>query len=146
MSVRVAGTQKTLEANGASISNGNVGVADDANYSVASDGAGYAHVELALAFTCSTAPTEHASIDVWLRPLDFDGTNDAEIPENGSGFKGNWYAGSILCNNVTTAQYGLIRAFDVPPNFTAYILNGGGQTISSGWTLKATPVAYKAAS
>lgn len=145
MSIILAGTQKTLEANGASIANTNVGVADDANYSVATDGAGYAHVEFALACAFAVAPNEASSIDLWFRPLDFDGTNDAEAPENGTAFKGNWYGGSFPVNNVTTTQYISLRVYDVPRNFSAYLHNNAGQAISVGWSLKALPSAYKAA-
>lgn len=145
MSIRVAGAAKTLEANGAATANINVAAADDATYSVAADGANYAHVEFMLSCAFAVAPGESSSVDLWLRPLDIDAANDAEIPENSNAFKGTWYAGSFLVNNVTPTQYAMIRTFDVPPNFTAYIHNNTGQTMSAGWMLKATPVAYKAA-
>ena len=52
------GTPKTLEANGASIVNNALEQADDATYSVASDGAYYPDAKFVLAATFGTAPTE----------------------------------------------------------------------------------------
>ena len=144
MSVRSVGTPKTLEANGASITTGNVAQANDASYGVVADGSNYAHGEFALSCAYASAPTEHTTVDLYARPINFDSTNDAETPENTTGFKGNWYLGSFILNNVTTTQYAFLRAFDLPPEFEAYIHNNGGQTMSSGWTLKITPIAYKA--
>lgn len=149
MSIRVAGTQKTLEASGASITTGSVAQANDASYAVGTaaptgDGAGAAHAEFALGCAFATGPTEGSTVDLFLRPINFDSTNDAEAPENGTAFKGNFYYGSFILNNVTTTQYLFLIAENVPPEFEAWIQNNGGQTMSSGWTLKATPRALKA--
>lgn len=145
--IRVAGTAKTIEANGAAVLNNNVGQADDASYSVATDGAGYAHAEISISGAFSVAPTEHSTFDLWARPLTVDGISghDSEAPENGTAFKGHWYLGAVFLNNVTSTQYLLLRSLDIPPNFSVYFLNLSGQTLSAGWTMKVTPIAYKAA-
>lgn len=142
----VYGTSKTLEANGASITNNNVDQANDASYSVSSDGSNYPDAEFVLSVTFGTAPTENSTIVLLVRPLDVDGTSDTEVPENGATtFKGQ-YVGSFVMNNVTTAQYARLIAYDVPPVGDYYIWNNNtGQTISAGWTLKVRPRTYKPA-
>ena len=131
------GTQKTLEANGASIANNVLGQADDANYSVASDGAYYPDAKFVLAATFGTAPTEGTTLALYARPLDIDGTNDAEAPET---TRPTVFVGAFVVNNVTTAQYIELVAQDVPWNAAYYLHNNGtGQTLSAGWTLKVTP-------
>lgn len=149
MSIRVAGTPKTLEASGASITTGNVAQADNANYAVGAapstgDGLGAAHVEFTLSCAFGTGPTENTTVDLYLQPLNIDGTSDSEPPENTTGFKGEWYVGSFILNNVTTTQYHHLIVENVPAEFAAWLHNNGGQTLSSGWKLVATPRALKA--
>ena len=131
------GTQKTLEANGASIANNALAQADDATYSVSADGAYYPDAKFVLAATFGNAPTEGTTLALYAGPLDIDGTNDAEAPET---TRPTVYIGSFTVNNVTTAQYIELLAQDVPWNASYYLHNNGtGQTLSAGWTLKVTP-------
>ena len=131
------GTTKTLEANGASIANNTLAQADDANYSVASDGAYYPDAKFVISVTFGTAPTEGTTLALYARPLDIDGTNDAEVPET---TQPTVFIGTFVVNNVTTAQYIELLAQDVPWSASYYIHNNGaGQTVSAGWTLKVTP-------
>ena len=131
------GTQKTLEANGGSITNGSVVQADDDTYSVASDGGGYPDAEFVLTVTFGTAPTEGTILALYARPLDVDGTADTEAPEAG---RPTQYIGSFVVNNVTTAQTIVMRAYDLPALASYYLHNNAtGQTVSAGWVLKVTP-------
>lgn len=131
------GTPKTLEANGASIANNTLAQADDASYSVASDGAYYPDAKFVLAATFATAPTEGTTLALYAQPLDIDGTNDAEAPET---TRPTVFIGTFTVNNVTTAQYIELIAQDVPWNARYYLHNNStGQTLSAGWTLKVTP-------
>lgn len=137
------GTTKTLEANGAAISNNTVAQADDATYDQVADGGGFAFADFALSFTFGTAPTENAVLAIYARPLDIDGTSDAEVPET---TRPTFFVGSIPVNNVTTAQFGFLMERKVPPKAAYYVHNlATGQTVSAGWTLKVTPRSYKAA-
>ena len=80
----VLGTPKTLEANGALIANNALVQADDASYDIVADGpsgAAFPDAEFVLTCTFGTAPTEGTSIALYARPLDIDGTSDAEPPE-----------------------------------------------------------------
>ena len=131
------GTPKTLEASGASIANNTMAQADDASYSVASDGAYYPDAKFVISATFGTAPTEGTTLALYARSLDIDGTNDSEVPET---TRPAVFSGTFTDNNVTTAQYIELVAQDVPWNASYYIHNNGaGQTLSAGWTLKVTP-------
>lgn len=133
------GTVKTLEANGGSITNGAVVQADDANYDLAADAAGWPDAEFVLTGTFGTAPTEGRCVNLYARPLDIDGTADAEAPEAA---RPTVFIGSFIVNNVTASQtmplQGLI-ARDLPRLASYYLHNDAGQTLSAGWVLKAVP-------
>lgn len=133
------GTTKTLEANGGSIASGAVAQANDATYSPSADGGNYPDADFVAAVTFGTAPTEGTALSLYARPLNVDGTGDAEAPEatRPTIFVGNFNG----VNNVTTLQYLVCSAYDVPAYECEYWLhnNNTGQTISAGWTLKVTP-------
>lgn len=141
--IRVYGTPKTLEANGALIANNTLVQADDANYDIVSDGSSYEDGEFVLGFTYGTAPTEGTVLALLVRPLDIDGTNDAEAPETTRPIR---QVGVFVVNNVTTAQYAICVGRDLPKLGAYYIHNvATGQSVSAGWTLKVTPRSRKAA-
>lgn len=136
----VHGTPKTLEANGSSIANNAVGTADDADYSIASDGGGYPDAEFVLVFAFGTAPTENAALALYARPLNLDGTTDAEVPEIA---RPTELIGVVPVNNVTTTQVARIIGRDLPREATYYVGNvTTGQTVSAGWKLTVTPRSY----
>lgn len=131
------GTPKTLEASGASIANNALAQADDASYSVTSDGGYFPDAKFVISATFAMAPTEGTTLALYARPLNIDGTNDAEAPET---TRPTVFIGAFVVNNVTTAQYIELLAQDVPWNADYYLHNNGtGQTLSAGWTLKVTP-------
>ena len=141
--IRTFGTQKTLEASGASIASAAIGAADDAQYSTSADGANYPDAEFVVSFTFSVAPTENGILALICRTMDIDGTNDAEVPE---ATRADRFIGSFIVNNVTTTQYAALFARNVPQAGSYYLLNTGtGQTVSAGWTLKVTPMTYTVA-
>lgn len=134
------GAVKTLEGNGAAIANNALAAADDANYDLAADAGSYPDAEFVLTGTFSVAPTEGATLALYARPLDIDGTADAEVPET---TRPTVYVGSFTVNNVTTAQSMLLVAQDLPRLAAYYVHNNGtGQSLSAGWTLKVTPRTY----
>lgn len=141
--IRVFGTQKTLEASGSSIASAAIGQANDATYSTSADGANYPDAEFVVSFAFGTAPTENGTLALIAQTLDIDGTSDAEVPE---ATRADRYIGSFLVNNVTTTQFAALFARNVPRVASYYLLNTGtGQTVSAGWTLKVTPMAYTTA-
>lgn len=140
MSAYDFGTPKTLEANGVSIGNNGLAQADDATYGVIADGGNRAHARFVISVTFSAAPVENATIDLLARPINILSTNDAEVPE---ATRPDVFIKSFSVNNVTTTQYIEFLAENVPWEAEYYLMNNGtGQTISSGWTLTATPFKY----
>lgn len=134
------GTPKVLEASGGSITNNAVVQADDDTYDIATDGEGAPDAEFVLGFTFGSAPTEGTVLALYARPLDVDGTNDAEVPEAARPTR---YIGVFVVNNVTSTQYSPpLLGRRLPKLASYYVHNAGtGQTVSSGWTLKVTPIA-----
>jgi len=131
------GTQKTLEASGASIANNALAQADDASYGIATDGAYYPDARFVLTGAFATAPTENTTLALYARPLNIDGTADADAPET---TRPTQYIGVFVVNNVTTAQSLVLMAQNVPWEADYYIHNNGtGQTLSAGWKLLVTP-------
>ena len=131
------GTQKTLEASGAAIANNTLAQADDASYSIATDGNYYPDARFVLTGTFATAPTENTTLALYARPLNIDGTADADAPETTRQVQ---YIGVFVVNNVTTAQSLVLMAQNVPWEADYYIHNNGtGQTLSAGWDLLVTP-------
>lgn len=141
--VLVKASAFTLEANGASAANNTIAAADDSTYDITVSGSSYPDGRFVLAATFSVAPTEGTTIALYARPIDIDGTNDAEVPET---TRPTQYIGSFVVNNVTTTQYMELYAQNLPWKADYYIHNNGtGQTISAGWTLKVTPYTLKPA-
>ena len=131
------GTQKTLEASGASIANNTLAQANDASYSIATDGAYYPDARFVLTGTFATAPTENTTLALYARPLNIDGTADADAPET---TRPVHYRGVLVDNNAPTAQAPVVMPQNVPWEADYYIHNNGtGQTLSAGWDLLVTP-------
>lgn len=129
-----ASTAKTLESSGASISNNAVLAAGTA-YDLVADGLSYPDAEFALTCSFATAPTEGSVISLYAQPLDVDGTADTQAPET---TRPTYFVGNFVVNNVTGSQTLWLYGENLPLK-ASYTLhnNGTGQSISSGWTLKA---------
>lgn len=138
--ILAVGTTKTLEASGASITNGSVVQADDANYSLSSDAANWPDAEFVLVCAfASSSSIEGKQVNLYARPLDVQSTNDTEVPEAG---RPTHRVGSFTVNGVTSTQYIVLDslyASDLPRSAAYYLHNETGQTISSGWALYVTP-------
>ena len=131
------GTQKTLEASGAAIANNALAQADDASYGIVADGDSYPDARFVLTGTFSVAPTENTTLALYARPLNIDGTADADAPET---TRPTQYIGVFVVNNVTSAQSLVCNAQNVPWEADYYLHNNGtGQSINSGWKLLVTP-------
>jgi len=138
----VRGAQTTLEASGASVAN-NAVVAATTSYNSGTTGGGYPDAEFVLTAIFSTAPTESTVVSLLARPLDLDGTSDAQVPEAARPTR---VIGSFVVDNVTTAQTMVLLARELPEIAEYYLYNNGtGQTIAAGWSLKVKPRSEKAA-
>lgn len=132
------GTQDTITGSGATVADAAFGAA--ATTWTNDDDAEKAAIVLSCSYT--VAPDANSYVNLYLRPLNIQSTNDQDVPD--SNFK-HVYAGSFPLNNVTTQQY--IPIDIVLPNtvtsqqYNFYIENDGGQTMDSDWNLYVTPKA-----
>lgn len=139
----VNGTTKTLVSSGASLANNTMSAASASTYDRTTDGADFPDVDFVLAVAFGTAPTVNATLDLYARELDIDGTEDAVVPTTTYRRR---YIGSFPVINQTAMQYIRITALDVPKLAEYYLHNNAtGQAVSSGWTLKVTPRSIKVA-
>ena len=135
-----AGTPQTLEASGASISNGQSGVANDADLDNTT----------ALGFTWSfTLTASYGSNVTALQPIQLylvpklDGTNLADVVSGASpSFQPNHFRGTFVNASGSTTGPLILTVEGVPldpAKYTAYLWNQSGQTLSSGWALVGYP-------
>jgi len=88
----------------------------------------------------SVAPTANTAINLYLRPLDVQSTNDGDVPD--ANFQ-HMYVGSFPLNDVTTAQY-ITIPISLPgtatsQNYEFYVENKSGQSLPAGWDIYVTP-------
>lgn len=132
------GTQDTLGTSSAAVANDAFSVAGDLSTWTNDDDAPQASVVLLANF--SVSPTANSSINLYLRPLNVQSTNDQDVPD--ANFQ-HAYVGSFPLNDVTTAQYINIQ-ISLPNNVTSqqyefYVENKSGQSLPAGWDVYVTP-------
>ena len=138
--IGVEGTQDTLGTSSAAVADAGFSIAGDLSTWINDDDAlgGF----LILLANFAVAPDANSSINVFIRPLNIQGTNDAEVPDANMQ---QGYIGSFSLNDVTTAQYPWI-AFTIPffktsGEFEFYLENDSGQSLPAGWDIYVTPTA-----
>lgn len=139
------GTEKSLEANGASFANGAMVQANDSSYSTASDGSNFPDARFVLKLQFSTVTSiENKVIGLYARPLNIDGANNAPAPT--ATYLEKFIGSFVLqASSASTDQYLMLIGYDLPREAEYYLLNNSGQTVAAGWTLKVTPRTYKPA-
>lgn len=138
--VEFFGTQDTLGTTSAAVSNNAFSIAGDLSTWTNDDDAISASVTILANF--SVAPTASTSINLYLRLLAVQSTNDGTVPD--ANFQ-HTYVGSFPLNDSTVAQYITI---DIGlPNTKAnqtyefYVENKSGQSLPAGWDIYVTPKA-----
>ncbi len=140
----VYGTALTLaNANGGATSNNQLSAACATTYSQ-TDTADYPDAVFVLATAgFGAAPASGSQIDVYIRPLDIDGTTDQPAPTTGAStttYKGIYVGSFVLLASATSGNTYMCVAYDIPRAGEVYLYNNGtGQTLSANWTLKMTP-------
>lgn len=132
------GTQDTLGTSSAAVADGAFSIASDLSTWTNDDDAPQATVVLLANF--SVAPTANTSVNLYLRPLNIQSTNDQEIPD------GNFqhtFVGSFPLNDVTTAQY-ISISISLPNTVTSqqyefYVENQSDQSLPADWDIFVTP-------
>jgi hypothetical protein len=141
--IYVWGTQKTLEASGASCANAAIVQANDASYATVADGTSFPDAEFVLRLQFATVTSiEGKAITLYGRPKNIDSTNHAPAPT--ATYQEKLVGSFILqASAVNTDQYLVIPAYNLIKEADYYLYNSSGQTMSAGWTLKVTPRSYK---
>lgn len=132
------GTQDTLGTTSAAVADAAFSIAGDLSTWVNDDDAPQASVVLLANF--SVAPDANSSINLYLRALDVQSTNDQDVPD--VNFL-HTFVGSFPLNDVTSAQYINIM-ISLPNNATSqnyefYVHNQSGQSLPAGWDVFVTP-------
>lgn len=132
------GTQDTLGTTSAAVADDAFSIAGDLSTWTNDDDAPQASVILLANF--SVAPDANSVINLYLRPLNMQSTNDGDVPD--ANFQ-HMYVGSFPLNDVTTAQYILIT-ISLPNTKTSqeweyYVENKSGQSLPAGWDIFTTP-------
>ena len=138
--VEFFGTQDTLGTSSAAVANDAFSIAGDLSTWTNDDDAVSASVTLLANF--SVAPTANTSINLYLRLLDVQSTNDGTVPD--ANFQ-HTYVGSFPLNDSTVAQYITID-IGLPNSVTSqqyefYVENQSGQSLPAGWDIYVTPKA-----
>lgn len=136
--VEFFGTQDTLGTSSAAVADAAFSIAGDLSTWTNDDDAPQASVTLLANY--SVAPDANSSINLYLRPLDIQSTNDQDVPD--ANFQ-HTYVGSFPLNDVTTAQYIAIE-ISLPNTQTSqdyefYVENQSGQSLPAGWDIYVTP-------
>ena len=132
------GTQDTLGTSSAAVADAAFSVAGDLSTWTNDDDAPQASVVLLANY--SSAPDAGSVINLYLRPLNIQSTNDQDIPD--ANFQ-HAYVGGFPVNDVTTAQYVAIE-ISLPNTVTSqqyefYVENQTGQSLPAGWDIYVTP-------
>jgi len=132
------GTQDTLGTTSAAVANDAFSIAGDLSTWPNDDDAPMASVTLSANF--SVAPTANTGINLYLRLLDVQSTNDATVPD--ANFQ-HFYVGSFPLNDSTVAQFITIDIAlpngQTSQNYEFYVENKSGQSLPAGWDIFVTP-------
>jgi hypothetical protein len=134
------GSPVSLETSGASTVTGSEIAASVANLDCRSAGNAAepfgGDFELVVGF--GVAPTVGVTVDLYLVPA-IDGPNFAEVDSTNHKLQSTNYRGSfVVLKSQTATQRLVLEGVPLSPRlYKAYLLNNSGQTISTGWTLKA---------
>ena len=136
--VEFFGTQDTLGTSSAAVANAAFSIAGDLSTWTNDDDAPQASVTLLCNF--SVAPTANSSLNLYVRLLNVQSTNDN--PEPDANFQ-HRYVGSFPLNDSTVAQYISID-ISLPNAYTSqqyefYVENQAGQSLPAGWDIYVTP-------
>ena len=136
--VEFFGTQDTLGTSSATVADAAFSIAGDLSTWTNDDDAPVASVTALIDF--SVAPDANSSVNLYLRPLNTQSTNNGDVPD--ANFQ-HMYVGSFPMNDVTTNQYITITIslpnYKTSSEYEFYIENSTGQTIQAGWDLYVTP-------
>lgn len=136
--VQKFGTQDSLDNTSSAVLDGAFSVAADLLSWTNDDNAKAASVVLQAPFVA--APATDGYINLFLRPLNIQSTNDSDVP---TAIYSHVFVGSFPTRNSATTQYipidiSLLNTKD-SQEYELYIENQAGQTLPAGWVIYITP-------
>lgn len=141
------GTAKTLaNANGAAITNNQLSAAVGTLYSQ-TDTLDYPDAVFVFASAgFGAAPTSGATLDLFIRPMDINGTTDQPAPPTGAStaaYKGQYIGSFVLHASASSGDTYRCVGYDIPRAGEAYLYNNNtGQSVTANWSLIMTPRTY----
>ena len=143
-SIKNYGSWVDLEANGTSTTSAAYMAADDSEFSLVTHGGSRPHIEFEIEFTLGANASGSPFITIFAQDVNmFGGANDALVPSATNAKK--LIATVPVAITTTSAQRHAFSVPFAPTDAAYYIYNGTGQTISTGWKLRARGWSLKAA-
>lgn len=143
-SIKDFGSFVDLEANGASISSAAYGEANDAAFDTVSQGGSRPHVEFELEFTLGASASGSPFLTIFAQDKNmFGGANNALSPSATNAKK--LVRTITVATGTTSAQRETFTLPFAPRDASYWIYNGTGQSVSTGWKLRARGMSLKAA-
>jgi len=130
------GSQLTLEASGASAGSGAMVAADDASFNSANSSM-YPLADFVLKCDFGAAVAA-VTVDLFRNDLDIDSTNDALAP-TASTYEQTYVGSFVIKSGQSASAYYPLASVPLTANCQFSVKNASAQTMSAGWTLKATP-------
>ncbi len=138
------GTAKTLaSANGAAITNNQLSAAAGTLYSQ-TDTLDYPDAVFVFASAgFGAAPTSGSTLDLFIRPMDINGTTDQPAPPTGAStaaYKGQYIGSFVLHASASSGDNYRCVGYDIPRAGECYLFNNAtGQSVTANWSLIMTP-------
>jgi hypothetical protein len=130
------GSWVVLEANGATIASLAFSAADDSGFVMATDGSSYPNLEFEVEFTNTVAATGSPFLAFYALDRNlFDGSNNAQAPASSN--RRRLVRTEPTALSSTAAQRFSFDVLNAPKDALYYVENGTGQSIASGWKLRA---------
>lgn len=136
--IQSRGTPKTIASSlSGTVANNAISAVLTNAYSAADTG-GKPDAEFAAKLVLGANPTENASVDLYLRPLNIQSTNDAEVPT--ATYK-PYFVCSFLVKGGQTTTWAHGVGVGLPKEGEFYFYNNGtGQTLQTTCELYMTPI------
>ena len=136
------GTQDDLDSTSALVADNGFSIASDLATWVNDDDA--THVSVIVELTMNVAADDNSGVNLYIRALNVDGTNDDSVPE--AEYRHTFLGFFPVLNGITTIQRSTqapiaLPIFETSSEWEFYLENKTGQEIDAGWTVFVTPLA-----
>lgn len=85
-------------------------------------------------------PLGGSTVDLYIRPMNVDGTTNQPAPNATSTYKGVYVGSFVVTSSQASGDAYRCIGYDIPRSGQAYLFNNAtGVTANANWTLKMTP-------